>query len=864
MTMKVLLFVLFGLALGSSSFAQQRFVQLDSTTHFDRYKQKEWINKYEVISSEDSSKFYVPFLSVPQSTPTKVGFLWNKIKRGKRAELEFYLDTLQLKVTEESLKLDTGVLMLPARDDNYVVFVKQKNGKILAQLNVAVYWYHEVDVIVVPLVETELNTDYLGAYLNTVFGQAQLGIHLSIDPVFADDDFDPEAPFVNPSGDFDRYTDQMHQLRDRYFEEHPDASKNAYYVFLVPGFNNEAIQGFNVVNKSISFVKMTDDPVGMYRTIAQQLGSSVGALRYIGGEEDPVKGITGNLMDVGMGIHLIHEQWESIQRNCHAFSMYDDYEDVRTTGGLIAYYFWEENDQGEIVSKNGRLFSQLKMPFKRNHYSYHQNITNIFFKPIFTVFSFRINTIHFIVFLVVVALIYYLRKWLFRKWKMENRSRWLRFIANICVFVLFVFVSYQTFFLVNRGYRLFEMKGGEVTEMEGSSMNDMRLAIENGIKPETLSEDQLGSELFVKKNVKWMLRRRKNVLYFNQYERDGEVYYKFVKDSDSLVIPTQDYAEKAESHYVVINYTKDGQIEKQRVFNHLRVEITSKISLPNPKKRILLFVNGYRPTSNGNSFEATFDSIMSKGLEHANTNNLIYDHDRYNYWEIWNEMNKRFQSKINPAETFYADGHHSVSTSNHRGLVEFTTLSQEYPKRCKNPKRHVCQDIEGDMTYESFNLIPNKKGFAERRKNGRIAGRNLYQMLNEIPNRSFDDTLYIVAHSMGYAYSLGIVDELRGKINFGGFYILAPENAVSGDVKMSEWKEIWQYGSDFDENKFVSPCLLDGIAPQTKAGGLAKENRAFIPDNLYKRKGFFDSHFVGYYTWIFDLKKGETGYIRQR
>ncbi len=863
-TLKVLFLVMFGLALDSFSFAQQRFVQLDSTTHFDRYKHKEWVNKYETIANEDSVRFYVPYLSVQQNAPTKVGFLWNKIKRGKRSEIEFYLDTIQLKVTEESLKLDTGVLMLPARDDNYVVFVKQKNGAIIAQLNVAVYWSHEVDVIVVPLVETALNVDSLSRYMNSVFAQAQLGIHLSIDPIFKDDDIDPEVPFVNPSVDFDRYTDQMHQLRDRYFEENPDASKNAYYVFVVPGFNNETIEGYNVVNKSISFVKNSENTWRMYRTIAQQLGSSVGALRFIGGEDQPQKGTTQNLMDLGIGVRLIHEQWESIQRNCHAFSIYDDYEDVRTTGGLIAYYFWEENDKGEIVAKNGKLFSQVKMPFKRNHYSYYQNITSIFFKPLFTVLSFRINTIHFIVFIAVCVLIYYLRKWLFRKGKMANRSRWLRFGANLGVLIFFGFVAYQTFLLVNRGYRLFEMKGGEITEMEGASLSEMRLAIENGIKPEVLSEEKLGSELFVKKKGKWMLERRKNVLYFNQYKRNDEVYYTLVKDSDSLVVSTMDYAEKAESHYIVINYLSDGKVEKQRLFNHLRVEITSKITLPNPKKRILLFVNGYRPTSNGNSFEATFDSIMKKGLEHANSNNLIYDHDRYNYWEIWNEMNKRFESKINPGETFYADGHHSVSTSNHRGLVEFTTLSQEYPNRCKNPKKHVCQDVEGDMTYEMFNLKPNKKGFEERRRNGRIAGRNLYQMLNEIPNQSFDDTLYIVAHSMGYAYALGITDELRGKINFGGFYILAPENAESGKVNMAEWKEIWQYGSDFDENKFISPCLLDGIAPQTKAGGLNKENRVFIPDNLYKRKGFFDSHFVGYYTWIFKLDEDEPGYIRQR
>jgi len=137
-------------------------------------------------------------------------------------------------------------------------------------------------------------------------------------------------------------------------------------------------------------------------------------------------------------------------------------------------------------------------------------------------------------------------------------------------------------------------------------------------------------------------------------------------------------------------------------------------------------------------------------------------------------------------------------------------------------------------------------------------------LLNEIPSKSDNDTLYIVAHSMGYAYSLGIIDKVRGKINFGGFYIIAAENAESGEVKEDEWKEIWQYGSDFEAHKETAPCLLDGIAPQTKAGGLSPRNRVYIPEKLYSRMGFFDSHFVGHYTWIFDIPKGSAGYIEQR
>jgi hypothetical protein len=117
---------------------------------------------------------------------------------------------------------------------------------------------------------------------------------------------------------------------------------------------------------------------------------------------------------------------------------------------------------------------------------------------------------------------------------------------------------------------------------------------------------------------------------------------------------------------------------------------------------------------------------------------------------------------------------------------------------------------------------------------------------------------------MGYAYSLGIVDVLRGKINFGDYYIIAPENASAGKVNIGEWKNVWQFGSKYNEKEQDPPCLQDGVAPQTKAGGLTEWHRLYIPEHFYKHKGFFDSHFIGYYTWIFDIPQGKRGYIPQR
>ena len=137
-------------------------------------------------------------------------------------------------------------------------------------------------------------------------------------------------------------------------------------------------------------------------------------------------------------------------------------------------------------------------------------------------------------------------------------------------------------------------------------------------------------------------------------------------------------------------------------------------------------------------------------------------------------------------------------------------------------------------------------------------------MLNELPNSSKNDTLYLVVHSMGFAYAQGMIEQLRGKIHFGGYYILAPENASAGTVNRKEWRQVWQYGSNLNSVNQDAPCLQDGVAPQASVAGLTEAQRIYFPYSLYKHKGYFDSHFIGYYDWVLGIPPGKKGHIRQR
>ena len=124
---------------------------------------------------------------------------------------------------------------------------------------------------------------------------------------------------------------------------------------------------------------------------------------------------------------------------------------------------------------------------------------------------------------------------------------------------------------------------------------------------------------------------------------------------------------------------------------------------------------------------------------------------------------------------------------------------------------------------------------------------------------------------MGYAYALGITDALKGKVPFGRFYVIAPENACSGEIDLDAFEEVWQYGSNLGEPGEDPIHQQDGVAPQCAVRGLPeldrqnieKGGRIFIPDS--EPKGFLQSHSIENYKWIFSkTPKGKKGYVRTR
>lgn len=285
-------------------------------------------------------------------------------------------------------------------------------------------------------------------------------------------------------------------------------------------------------------------------------------------------------------------------------------------------------------------------------------------------------------------------------------------------------------------------------------------------------------------------------------------------------------------------------------------------------KNLLIFVNGYRPNT-------------PNPIENPKPPDEITFTDINAYWSGIDAM---FINRIGTRNVVYADGHHSVATSNHfsenaflRNLSEWQCVSNItatlYASLVGPATQITCAGMYHSPNFK-LNRTPNVQGFIERRNNGKKAG---YDLLLKLKSGVIDfdpskDTIDIVSHSMGYAYALGIVDAIKSsdaKYKFGRFYSIAPENAKSGGVSWTDFEEVWQYGSQDNVRK---EWEQDGVAPQAQMAGLdqipgrIKHGRVYFPDNN-DPKDFLECHYINNYFWIFNIKYDKNilnGYVKPR
>ena len=804
------------------------------------------------------------------------------VKKEKKSNLYFSVDSSILKklkkqskkkpslsiVLNDSLKnltwkiVSDSLLLIELKDilDQQKLTIHYKN-KLIGAYQIIPFPELTIKINIVPYVIPKWSLDSLKIYLTNYFKSINTNVLFHVLNKESTHVFTKNEKFDNPISSHDRYTGQMTKLRDEFFENHQNASKNEYYLFVIPPFVDSLISSYSIQKGMFNFTS-SDKNINLYKDVISEL----------------TRGVTGSIVDNSEVINdsiskINYSTWKLLLKNHDKYLYYDNYEYVRTNSGFFAFYFWEEDQFGNIKLKNSSFLSSVIRPYKKNYPSYYLNITNPFYKILFNISIYPINSIHLI--FLVFSLIFFL----FLQRKISS-YKWINRILGGLIFLCFIGLNIFIYQFINLGYRYYQVNNGSIIELKNLSMESVINKVGYNVNNFSVAEQKSYAELFKKRGNKWIKVRAQNVAYFQGIvnEKRELVRLRYITSSDTLKIHARKPM-KANTHYAVLTLKDQfGKRIETKIYNHLGIDLTNKIHLHDPIKRILLFVNGYRPTSLAGNIEQMLLDLDKNGLEYPNSSNMIYPFDRFNYWNPWRAIDDRFKKRINATDVLYADGHFSVSTSNHGSLVDFSLLASIYPKRCLNSNKHTCYytNYENSLktslkqfftnsisTYDLLAKKPNKKGFKLRYQQGKIAGRNLLLQLNELPNKSENDTITFLAHSMGYAYSIGIIDVIRTKINFGGFYIIAPENPVSGAVNPTEWKQVWQYGSKLTNENAYPPCLQDGVAAQAKVKGLPVAHQIFFPKDQYKKQGFFESHFIGNYSWILDIPKGKLGYIKQ-
>ncbi len=838
---------------------------------FNAVPDSKWRDKFPWVANKDGERRHVPVKTLAEGQQDWVSASLSDTLNFDWSQIEFFYGKKRL--LPQIVSASKVILSIENPEVSYEIgayFKKRPVGK----LRTTVLQKKKRKVVIVPLVASQMNQTFIEKQLNKIYEQANTEWTMRIESPFIHPLFNHKTVFGAPSGSF-QFTGQMRLLRDKYFDKNRMVDEEAYYIFVIPAFSDSSKIGFTIPYKSMGFVPYNQNETQFSIQLARVLAQGIGGLDN-SWVNVPESGSSNNLMDTTSGTDLLFFQLEKLQNPDYFFSTRDGFELVKTSNGTVCYLFWEEDKKGNIKWDGKSVVRSLKRPFKKNFLAYRFDVKFAVLRPFYRLGPYYISILNFIFVGIILWLIFFLRRkfksiWSKTRWKRYLRRPffWMKLLAGI-------YLIYLSFSWGNSILDQFKLLTGPMPELNGFTYEKVKKNLFSNVQFRKESEYGVSSEILIQKKGKWSFKQAKSVIYLEVVEeKNGQKKLKYRTSSDYLILRTKDYKERVYNHYIVVSMRDvSGKFLEQEVYNYSGEKLDQLEDHPNVPKRVLVFVNGYRPTSNGRNFNEAFQDIVSAGLEFPNSTNFVYNFDRYEYWEPWGEINLQFQNKINPSVTLYADGHFSVSTSNYRSLLNFSRVAHIYPKRCDNPKKHVCQKVKNDdflkfisPTKKTENLIDrfaNKKGFDYRKAKGQIAGMNVLQELNRYPGMSKNDTLFIVAHSMGFAYSLGMIDVLRGEINFGGFYIVAPENAKSGEIIKEEWKEIWQYGSNFKLSDEDAPCLQDGVAPQSGVAGLPMDKRVFIPENLYNRKGFFDSHFIGYYDWILKLEKRDKGFIKQR
>ncbi len=325
---------------------------------FDGKEHMQWHENYEIMMLADSSKYFVANKSLAKGEADYVNV---EIPSGTSVSFQLSdgtpINASPLQGTWLGESLHTGsakkTLTLPAQSStgNYSIYAIVNNQKV-GQLNIKVYSKKERELVVVPIASTNLTAAQIIAELDETLGEANIEVGVEITSQWTDTTgtFTASTNISLPTevGLLTKYSDDMREIRDLYFEQNPNADKSKYYIFLVNGFDDPNELGYMVRGRAMGFVKASQPNV--LQTISHELAHGMGALEHSWKDNGPEQGTTSNLMDYNGGNNLIKAQWKELRDWDVVPSLWDGTEDAQNAVVAVNDY-----DLTEFLNPDGSI-----------------------------------------------------------------------------------------------------------------------------------------------------------------------------------------------------------------------------------------------------------------------------------------------------------------------------------------------------------------------------------------------------------------------------------------------------------------------------------------------------------------------------
>lgn len=333
------------------------------TFGFDAKEYMQWYEQYEIIELSDSSYYFVPNKSIGKGQSDVVDVIID----GGFSPIFKYDDNSTASFISNG---NIYTVQIPASNNNghHTLYAYNNSNQRIGKLNIYVYPVKSRKVVIVPIAQVPVSLNDITQTLENTIGEANIELDITLENQWSDSEFNSLTTIELPTepGLMNKYSLQMKDLRDHYFYENDLAPTDAYYLFVVGGFDDPNELGYMPRGKSYGFIKASQ--TNFSNTVAHELGHGLGALQHSWKNNGPSQQTTNSLMDYENVANPVKDnltklQWDELRDIDYLPNIWDDEQDGSNASVVYTQHKFDQDNS----SSGGIAWRSLSDPiFKLN------------------------------------------------------------------------------------------------------------------------------------------------------------------------------------------------------------------------------------------------------------------------------------------------------------------------------------------------------------------------------------------------------------------------------------------------------------------------------------------------------------------